>query len=110
MSQPLLQVEDLRVSAARSEAEDLHVVDGASFEIRPGERAALVGESGSGKSLTCFSVIGLLAENLRITGGRVMWEGTDLASLKADSIRKLRGPEIAMIYQEPRRTEERSVG
>lgn len=101
MSQPLLQVEDLRVSATRTDAEDLPVVDGASFEIQPGERAALVGESGSGKSLTCFSIIGLLAENLRITGGRVKWEGTDLASLKADSIRRLRGTEIAMIYQEP---------
>ena len=100
-AQELLTVKDLRVSATRRENEDLHVVDGASFSIAPGERAALVGESGSGKSVTCFSVMGLLAQNLRVSGGSIRWRGNDLATAKREEIRRLRGPEIAMIYQEP---------
>lgn len=99
--EPLLDVTDLTVSARRPDRTNLHIVDGATFSIRPGERVALVGESGSGKSVTCMSVMGLLAQNLRVTSGSVMWNGQNIAEQKKDSIRQLRGREMSMVYQEP---------
>lgn len=100
MTNTLLQVEDLQVSAVKRDG-NLPVVDGATFSIGQGERVALVGESGSGKSVTCFSVMGLLAQGLSVTQGSIEWEGTDLTQISREKLRRLRGPEIAMIYQEP---------
>jgi peptide/nickel transport system ATP-binding protein len=67
----LPQVEDLAVSAG-----NLQLVDGVTLDVRAGEVVALVGESGSGKSLTALSIIGLLADALKVTGGSINFDGT----------------------------------
>ena len=97
---PLLEVQDLRTSFATPQGE-AHAVDGVSFTLGPGEFVALVGESGSGKSVLAASILGLVPSPGRITGGRVLFEGRDLAGLDREAFRDLRGRRIAMIVQEP---------
>jgi peptide/nickel transport system ATP-binding protein len=76
-------------------------VDDVSFEIRPGETLGLVGESGSGKSVTAFSIMRLVQPPGRIAGGRLLFKGRDLLALSESEMRKVRGAEIALIFQEP---------
>jgi peptide/nickel transport system ATP-binding protein len=94
----MLSIRDISVKA---EKRDITLVDGVSLAIGAGERVALVGESGSGKSLTCMSIINLLAKGLRISGGEIEWQGEDISHASAGRMRQLRGREISMIYQEP---------
>lgn len=95
----LLRVEDLSVGYPGRDGTVKTVVESVSFSIRAGEVVGVVGESGSGKSQTAFSILGLLPDGGRITGGRVLFEGTLLDSRKgADG---LRGRRIAYIPQEP---------
>src|SRR3954454_5641653 len=98
MTTPLLTVDHLRIAAARTgEA----VVDDISFDIARGEFLAVVGESGSGKTVAARTVLGLLPPGLRRTGGRVMLDGEDLATLSSKRLRALRGPVVGMVFQEP---------
>jgi oligopeptide/dipeptide ABC transporter ATP-binding protein len=76
-------------------------VDDVSFEIRPGETLGLVGESGSGKSVTAFSIMRLVQPPGHIAGGRILFKGRDLLGLSESEMRKVRGAEIALIFQEP---------
>ncbi len=76
-------------------------VDDVSFDVSAGERVALVGESGSGKSLTVRSVLGLLPAGARMAGGSILFGGRDLATLNERDRAKLRGGEIALIFQDP---------
>ena len=77
-------------------------VDGVTFDIRKGEVLALVGESGSGKSVTALSLLRLIPSPPgQIVDGKVTFNGRDLLALDEDEMRKLRGNEIAMIFQEP---------
>jgi peptide/nickel transport system ATP-binding protein len=76
-------------------------VDNISFQIRRGETLGLVGESGSGKSVTAFSVLNLLPPPGRIAGGRIVFEGKDLAALPESQLRQVRGARIGLIFQEP---------
>ena len=102
--QPLLAVEDLRVSFG-TDVGPVTVVDGVTFSIQPGETLALVGESGSGKSVTAMAIIGLLRHsNGRITGGSVRFDGRELTTLPEKQLRTMRGSSISMIFQEPRRS------
>ncbi len=96
MSTPVLQVEDLVIAAGTR-----HVVERLSFSLAPGEALALVGESGSGKSAIARAVIGLLPPGLRHASGRVLFAGEDLAVAPAARLRRLRGPGIGMVFQEP---------
>ena len=96
----VLEVEDLRTVIRHGDRE-LPVVRGVSFEVRAGEAVALVGESGSGKSLTALSVMGLLPQAAQVSGGSLRLAGTDLGRLTEIERRRLRGAEIAMIYQDP---------
>lgn len=99
---PLLDIRDLRVGFETPDEEKIIVaVDGVSFSVPQGGTLGLVGESGSGKSVTCLSVLKLLAERGRILGGKVMFGGQDLLSLSQDALQQLRGDEIAMIFQDP---------
>jgi oligopeptide/dipeptide ABC transporter ATP-binding protein len=96
----VLEVEDLETVIRQGDRE-LPVVRGVSFEVRAGEAVALVGESGSGKSLTALSVMGLLPTAAQVSGGSLRLAGADLGALTEVERRRLRGAEIAMIYQDP---------
>lgn len=97
----LLSVQDLCVEFATADG-PLRAVDGASFDVAPGEVMGLVGESGSGKTVACRSVLRLLpGRNARIASGRVLLEGRDLVPLSEAAMREIRGPQIAMIFQNP---------
>jgi oligopeptide/dipeptide ABC transporter ATP-binding protein len=80
----------------------VRAVDGISYSVRPGETIALVGESGCGKSVSALSVMRLVSAPAgRIIGGQVLFQGRDLLALDEESMRHIRGREIAMIFQEP---------
>ncbi|MDN5600958.1 MAG: dipeptide/oligopeptide/nickel ABC transporter permease/ATP-binding protein [Brachybacterium sp.] len=98
VSPPLLEVRDLRVAFPSAHGET-DILDGISFQVRPGETMGLVGESGSGKSVASLAVMGLLPRTARISG-QVLLNGADLLSLPAAQMNALRGHEIAMIYQD----------
>lgn len=99
MSLPLLTVDDLSVSFP-SRRGAIRAVDRASFVLGRGESLVIAGESGSGKSLLCQSLLGIQPQTATVTG-RIGWKGRDLAGLAPADLRKLRGGEIAMIFQDP---------
>ena len=100
MSEPLLTVDDLRVSF-RTEEGLLHAVDGVSFEVQPGEVLAVVGESGCGKSVTAMSLMGLTrGPNAEIAGSARLGD-TDLISASEEEFQAVRGERLAMIFQDP---------
>ena len=96
---PLLQVEDLRVSlpTARGWA---HALRGVSWRMERGQTVGLIGESGSGKSLTALALMGLLPERARVSGS-ITFKGQELVGLPAPQLCQLRGARMAMIFQEP---------
>jgi oligopeptide/dipeptide ABC transporter ATP-binding protein len=101
MSEAILRVEELRTQFSTDDGL-VRAVDGVSFEVRAGETLALVGESGSGKSVTALSILRLVPEPPgRITGGRVIFQGRDLLALPLPEMRRVRGREISMVFQEP---------
>src|SRR3989442_2224713 len=80
----------------------VRAVDGVSWDVAEGETVALVGESGCGKSVSALSIMGLVAAPAgRIVGGRILFKGRDLLTLDEEAMRRVRGREIAMIFQEP---------
>src|SRR5581483_9550816 len=100
VSDPLLTVEDLRVQFSTDDG-IVHAVDGISYTVEPGQTLGIVGESGSGKTVSSLTTLGLTrASNTKIEG-RIMFEGRDLVTLPDDELRKIRGNEIAMIFQDP---------
>src|SRR3954471_19011675 len=97
----LLSVEEL-VVRFRTRDGTIHAVNGVSFDLEEGERLGLVGESGCGKSVTNLAIIRLLPKPAgRLEGGRVVFDGVDLAKLNESDIREIRGRDIAMIFQDP---------
>jgi oligopeptide/dipeptide ABC transporter ATP-binding protein len=99
-TEPLLEVRGLSVEFTLHHG-NLRAVDRASFSVAPGEALGIVGESGSGKTVTLRAIVGLLPRAARITGGQVLFEGEDLATLDASRLRAVRGRSIAMVFQEP---------
>ncbi|MCM2476370.1 ABC transporter ATP-binding protein [Rhizobium sp. CG5] len=97
---PILHLEDLQI-ALHANGEEYPAIDGVNLQIGRGEVVGLVGESGCGKSLCALSVAGLLDGPLRVSGGRILFDGGDIARLPNRSMRMLRGSRIAMIFQEP---------
>jgi oligopeptide/dipeptide ABC transporter ATP-binding protein len=97
---PLLDVRDLRTTFAGSPA--TRAVDGVTFTLDVGETLAIVGESGCGKTVTALSMLGLIDEPGRIEPESVVeFGGVNLLALKARELRRIRGAEIAMVFQEP---------
>lgn len=97
---PLLEVQGLTV---RFESPDgpFDVVRDVSFAVRPGRTFCLVGESGCGKSMTARALLRLVPEPGRLAGGRILFQGGDLAALPEKSMERVRGRDIGMIFQEP---------
>ncbi|MFN2628409.1 MAG: ABC transporter ATP-binding protein [Gaiellaceae bacterium] len=100
MSDPLFEIRDLKVSF-RTEGGLVRAVDGVSFTVNMGDVLGIVGESGSGKSVTMLSVMGLLNDPNASVEGEVIYKGRDLTGLSQKELRRLRGAEIAMIFQDP---------
>jgi peptide/nickel transport system ATP-binding protein len=100
-SEPLLTVRDLAVTFGVRGQRDVQAVDEVSFEIRPGQHVGLVGESGSGKSVTSLAIMGLLPKRGVQTSGEVLWDGRNLLTADRDELSRLRGAEIAMVFQDP---------
>jgi len=96
----LLSVEDLRVEFWTQRG-TVYAVNGVSFEIRAGETLGIVGESGSGKSVTALAILGILPRAARVAGGRAQFGGSDLLTLSDRELRRIRGAEIAMVFQDP---------
>jgi peptide/nickel transport system ATP-binding protein len=100
-AQPVLQVDNLQTYFYTRNGL-VKAVDGVSFSLRRGETLAIVGESGCGKSVTALSLMRLVADPPgRIVGGAVRLDGIDLLGLDATAMRRVRGKEISMIFQEP---------
>jgi oligopeptide/dipeptide ABC transporter ATP-binding protein len=98
--EPLLSVEDLRVEFWTSRG-TVHAVNGITFDVAPGETLGIVGESGCGKSVTSLALLGILPRAGRVPAGTAMFEGRDLLKLSDDELRKIRGRDVAMIFQDP---------
>lgn len=97
---PLLSVRNLTI-AVRDRGVSRPLVEKLSFDLRAGETLAIAGESGSGKSITSLALMGLLPNNVTVTSGQVVLDGTDLTTKTEPEMRRLRGAQIAMIFQEP---------
>ncbi len=99
-SKPILEIENLSISFFTRLREIPAVMD-FSCTVMAGEAMGLVGESGCGKSTVALAVMRYLGKNGRITGGSIRFKGRDLTNMEDEELRKIRGSEIAMIYQEP---------
>jgi peptide/nickel transport system ATP-binding protein len=100
MAEPLLSVKDLQVSFATEEGV-VQAVDGVSFDLAAGEVLAVVGESGSGKSVMAMTLMGLTRSPNARFEGTATYKGTELIAASEDDLRRVRGAEIAMIFQDP---------
>ena len=100
MAEKLLEVKNLRTEFKRDKIW-VTAVNNVSFSIQPGEILGLVGESGCGKSVTSLSIMKLLARNSKISNGEILLNGKDLLKEDKKGMRKIRGREVAMIFQEP---------
>ncbi|HET6739505.1 MAG TPA: ABC transporter ATP-binding protein, partial [Kribbella sp.] len=98
MADPVLEVHDLHVTFS-TEGGPVPAVDGIDFAVAPGQTLAIVGESGSGKSVSSAAVMGLLPSNAAVTG-EVLLDGRELNGLPNDELRKIRGNDIAMVFQD----------
>ena len=102
MTEPLLEVEDLKVTFP-DRGRQVRAVDGVSYVVYPGQTLAIVGESGSGKTVSCRAVMGLLPSAAVITGS-ARFAGIQLIGLTDDQLRAHRGADVAMVFQDPSRS------
>ncbi len=95
-----LEVKNLVISF-RTQGGKVQAVRDVSFDLYKGETLAIVGESGSGKSVTSRAIMGILAKNSIVEGGKIIYDGQDLLRISEDDFHKIRGDKIAMIFQDP---------
>ena len=96
----LLDVRNLETSFQTS-AGEVHAVRGVSFYLDKGEALGIVGESGCGKSVTMMSIMRLLADNGKLVGGEINFDGKDISNVKESEMEAIRGNDIGMIFQDP---------
>lgn len=96
----ILKVKDLRISFFTHVGE-VKAIRGINFSVEKGQIVGIVGESGSGKSVTSLSVMGLLQQPGRVTGGEILFKGENLLKKSKRDMVNLRGNEISMIFQDP---------
>ncbi|MGB0785120.1 MAG: ABC transporter ATP-binding protein [Alphaproteobacteria bacterium] len=99
MNEPILTIENLHITFSTPDG-DVEAVKGLSLELFPGEILGIAGESGSGKSQTWMAPLGLLADNSRVSG-KISFGGRDLLNLNVRDLNKVRGAELAMVFQDP---------
>ena len=97
---PILELDHVRISYV-TRAGEVNVIPSLSVALGAGEAMGLVGESGCGKSTVALAIVRYLGRAGRITGGRILFEGRDVAELGASELRDLRGRRVAMVYQDP---------
>jgi oligopeptide/dipeptide ABC transporter ATP-binding protein len=97
---PILHVEDLRAEFLTPDGV-VRAVNGVSFSLTPGKTLVVTGESGSGKSTIGLCILNLLPHPGRIVSGQVLYAGTDVLPLTTDEMRRIRGKEIAIVFQDP---------
>ncbi len=97
---PVLKVKNLSTSFF-TESGEVHAVNGISFSLEKGKVLGIVGESGSGKSVTAYSIMRILTDTGRITGGEVLFEGRNLLEFSKAEMRQFRGSKISIIFQDP---------
>ncbi len=100
MSEPILTIDHLQVDFATDEG-IVHAVDDVSLSLEAGEVLAIVGESGSGKSVTAMSLLGLNRSPNAVFRGNARYRGTELLTASESELRRIRGAEMAMIFQDP---------
>lgn len=100
MRETLLSVRDLKLSF-RTDRGDFRLFDGLNMDIGKGEVVGVVGESGSGKTTLAYSIIRLLPPNARLEGGSITFGGRDIVKMKENELRKIRGRDITMVFQDP---------
>jgi peptide/nickel transport system ATP-binding protein len=99
--EPILSIRDLVVEFKTDDG-IVHAVDGISYDVFPGETLGIVGESGSGKSVSTLSILGLIPQPPgRVVSGTAMFKGQDLLRLSKRQLRRVRGDEVAMVFQDP---------
>lgn len=96
---PILEVKELELTFSGDFGNTRYLQD-VSFELYPGEVLGIVGESGSGKSITSLAIMGLLANNGKVTHGEILYRGQDLTKLSEDEMDEIRGKHISMIFQD----------
>src|SRR5690348_10012321 len=97
---PLLRVEDLRVEFVTGDG-TVHAVDGITYQVFRGRTLGIVGESGSGKTVTAMTTLGLTRAGGAQVSGEINFEGKNLATLPEEELRRVRGNDIAMVFQDP---------
>jgi oligopeptide/dipeptide ABC transporter ATP-binding protein len=101
MAEPLLSIKDLIVEFTTEDG-IVQAVDGVSWDLYPGETLGIVGESGSGKSVSTMTILGLIPQPPgRIISGEAIFKGTDLLKLSKKDLRRVRGNEVAVVFQDP---------
>jgi oligopeptide/dipeptide ABC transporter ATP-binding protein len=99
-AQPALEIDSLSVAFPTLRGAVL-AVNGVTLDVAPGEALGIVGESGSGKTMMCRAILGLVPWPGRIVGGAIRWHGEDLVTTSARTLRRVRGGQISMIFQDP---------
>ncbi|MCA9924439.1 MAG: ABC transporter ATP-binding protein, partial [Anaerolineales bacterium] len=97
---PILKVDNLAV-AYKVRHGEIEAVQNVSFEINRGETLGIVGESGCGKSTVAWSIVNFLGSNGYVKRGSIIFQGQDLVGKRGEELRRLRGDQIAMVYQDP---------
>ncbi|TVR76457.1 MAG: ABC transporter ATP-binding protein [Sphaerobacteraceae bacterium] len=100
MTSPVLSIKDLHLSYG-SGPKRVRAVRGVNFDINPGEVLGVVGESGCGKSTVAFAAMGYVAPGGQITQGEILYQGKNITTMRSSDLQRLRGNEIAMIFQNP---------